>query len=109
MKLNLTVWREARVRLETELKQLKSQSRRRRAPEQKFDFGRLFLCKAEVTRLYCLRRAVRGQLHATGRLRRIKQGHLSGVTYQELHPVTDLATQDELLRSVPGWLESFLM
>lgn len=109
MKLNLVVWREALLRLEAQLKKLKAESRRQRTPEEKFDFSALFLCKAEVTRLYCLRRAVKGQLHATGKLRRIRLRYPTQLPFSEVYPVTDLASQEELLRGVPGWMESFLV
>jgi hypothetical protein len=109
MKLNLVVWREARVRLEVELKKSKTESRRHRAPEEPFDFGALFLLKAEVTRLYCLRRAVKQQLHAVGRLRCIRLGHANGRRYTELVSVTDLPSQEALLRAEAGWLETFLI
>ncbi len=68
MRLNFPLWREALSRFETELKHHKRDRRRPRAPGEKFDSSALLLCKAEVTRLYCLRRFVKGRLHATGQL-----------------------------------------
>ena len=106
MKLDLTRWREALVRFEAELKQLKKQRRQPREPGESFDYAPLLLAKAEVTRLYCLRRHLKGKLHATGHLWCVRLG-LSGRAYAQGHATTDLATQEALVRSVDGWMESF--
>ena len=108
MKLDLTRWREALVRFEAELKHLKKQRRQPREPGESFDYAPLLLAKAEVTRLYCLRRHLKGKLHAPGELRRVVLT-LAGSPFTQAHVVTDLATQEALVRSLEGWAESFLL
>ncbi|MCA2981869.1 MAG: hypothetical protein INH37_26645 [Myxococcaceae bacterium] len=107
MKLDLTRWREALVRFEAELKHLKSQRRQPRDPGESFNYAPLLLAKAEVTRLYCLRRHLKGKLHATGRLWCVRSA--SGRAYVQVHPTTDLATQEALVRSIDGWMASFVV
>lgn len=107
MKLNLTRWREALRRLEAELKVLKEQRRQPREPGEAFDPRPLLLAKAEVTRLYCLRGHLKGKLHATGQLWFVRLSP-SG-PYAWLQAITDLATQEQLVRSIEGWMESFLV
>ena len=97
MKLNLERWKTELRRVEAELKRLKAVAKH---PPDDFNFGALFWMKAEATRLYCLRRHVRGQLHAKGRFRRI------AISYLAMHEVTDLASQEALLRSDAAWLEA---
>ncbi len=107
MKLDLTRWREALVRFEAELKQFKKQRRQPREPGESFDYAPLLLAKAEVTRLYCLRRHLKGKLHTTGHLWCVRS--VSGRAYVQAHATTDIATQEALVRSVDGWMESFLV
>ena len=103
MNLDLDRWREALLRFEAEMKNLKKDARKTRAPGESYDSAPRLRCKAELTRLYCLRRFAKEKLHAVGRFWRIRAG---GIDLQE---VTDLASQETLLRSEPGWLESFLI
>lgn len=102
MTLNLTRWREALLRLERRLKELKMERRRHREPGTPFDSTELLRCKAEATRLYCVRRFAKGKLHTIGNLRRVRGRHT------DVLRVEDLATQEALLRSEPGWLEAWL-
>jgi hypothetical protein len=108
MKLDLTRWREALRRFEGELKQLKKQRLQHREPGTSYDSGPPLLCIAEVTRLYCLRRHLKGKLHAVGSLRQVRLND-AGTPYALAHVVSDLASQEALLRSIEGWLESFLV
>ncbi|MBL8913887.1 MAG: hypothetical protein JNM17_24505 [Archangium sp.] len=108
MKLDLTRWREALRSVETELKQLKKEQRQHREPGTSFDTGPLLLAKARASRLYCLRRHLKGQLHTTGRLQRIAVTS-SGITYTLSHAVTDLPSQEALLHSVSGWMDSLVI
>lgn len=108
MKLDLPRWREALVRLEADLRVLKRQRRVSLEPGESFDPAPLLLAKAEVTRLYCLRRHLVGKLHTTGQLWCVRRT-ADGRAYPMAHPVTDLASQEKLLRTIDGWLEGFLL
>jgi hypothetical protein len=97
MRLNLERWKPELRNIEAELKRVKSVARH---PPDDFAFSALFSLKAQATRLYCLRRHLRGQLHAIGRLRRVVGAATS------MHDVADLASQEALLKSDPAWLEA---
>ncbi len=108
MKLDLVRWKESLRSFETTLKNLKTQYRQHREPGVAFDTEPLLLAKAEVTRLYCLRAHLKGRLHAAGQLRRICRTSTQRL-YVQVLVVRDLATQEALLRSVEGWMESLLV
>lgn len=104
MKLDTRRWLEAVRTLEAELRALKLERRKPRPPGEKHDDTRFFRCRAEVTRLYCLRRHLRSTLHTAGRLWRVR-----GEKWCDQLDVRDLESQAALVCSVQGWLESFVV
>ena len=103
MRLNLEAWKAELLHVESSIRQQKA--RIRAAPEDAELLRALFLLRAEATRLYCLRRHVKGKLHMIARVRILAGPH----RWTQMLVVNDLASQEQLLRAVPGWLETMLL